>query len=540
MNINNKIVSEALCLNGQTIDCVAEQVERFAGELKMERGNILRTRISVEEILLRWMEHFGDGTPFFFAMGYRFRRPYISLELSGEVCNPLLTDDDSDGWGNALLAKLGLAPQFSYEKGKNCIFLQLEKYRWNPALKLLVTIAAAVCVGMAGRAFLSTEILAMLTQSVLTPIYHAFLRLLNLASGPVVFLSVLSTIYEVGNMAVLGNIWTKMSSRFIGLCFFFTALSAALCLPLFSVKLLNNHVDHTQFSSLLDLLLNIIPNDLLTPFIQGASPSLILLAVVVGDIFLNLGRQSENAASMAAQAGGAMVRIVDGVNLLGSVVIFVVLLFHAWSGELQGLLGLWKPVLMCVVLMLVYLGAVLLYVSARAKVSLGLLVKKLWDSFWVGLTTGSLTEPHMEAVECCEKRLGISPMVTQYGIPLGGALFMPGVAINALLVSLYMAEQWEVPVSLLWIIMAVILSTILAIAAPPISGAGLITYAAIFPQLGIPNQALAVALVADSLMGFIATALDQTLLELDLTIQAGHMQLLDMEVLHGKRGAVRR
>ena len=65
-------------------------------------------------------------------------------------------------------------------------------------------------------------------------------------------------------------------------------------------------------------------------------------------------------------------------------------------------------------------------------------------------------------------------MVTRYGIPLGSTIYMPGVAINALLISLYMAEQWDVAVSLLWVMMAVILATILAIAAPPISGASVL------------------------------------------------------------------
>ena len=74
MNVNNRIAGEALSLNPGTVDAVALQVERFGGDLKMERSNLLRTRLSVEEILLRWMEHFGEETPFYFSMGYRCRR----------------------------------------------------------------------------------------------------------------------------------------------------------------------------------------------------------------------------------------------------------------------------------------------------------------------------------------------------------------------------------------------------------------------------------------------------------------------------------
>ena len=539
MNVNNRIAGEALSLNPGTVDAVALQVESFGDDLKMERSNLLRTRLSVEEILLRWMEHFGEETPFYFSMGYRWRQPYISLELSGEVCNPLL-EENREAWGEGILERLGIVPRFTYERGKNCIYFRLERPRINPALKLMLAIAAAVLLGAGGRAFLSLETLTMLVEAVLTPVYNAFFRMLNLASGPVVFLSVLAAVYEVGSLTVLGNLWTKMSSRFVGMCLLLTGLSAVLCIPLFSLEILRDPVDYTQFSSVLDLLLHVIPNDILTPFLQGDFPSLILLAILFGDILLFLGRRQDNGPAIAELAGSAMMRIVDGVNLLGGWVIVVVLLLHIWSDDVQGLLGLWRPVLLCAVLSAVYLGAMACYIGIKERVPLGVLLKKLRNSFLLALTTGSVAAAHGENVSCCEKHLGISSMVTRYGIPLGSTIYMPGVAINALLISLYMAEQWNVAISLLWIVTAVILASILAIAAPPISGAGLLTYAAIFTQLGIPTQALAVALVADILMGFIAAALDQTLLQMELILQADRMQLLDKDMLREDRKAVHR
>ena len=95
-------------------------------------------------------------------------------------------------------------------------------------------------------------------------------------------------------------------------------LSAVLCIPLFSLEILRDPVDYTQFSSVLDLLLHVIPNDILTPFLQGDSPSLILLAILFGDILLLLGRRQDNGPAIAELAGSAMMRIVDGVNILGA------------------------------------------------------------------------------------------------------------------------------------------------------------------------------------------------------------------------------
>ena len=73
---------------------------------------------------------------------------------------------------------------------------------------------------------------------------------------------------------------------------------------------------------------------------RGDSPSLILLAILFGDILLVLGRRQDNGPAIAELAGSAMMRIVDGVNLLGGWVIVVVLLLHIWLDAVQGLLGL--------------------------------------------------------------------------------------------------------------------------------------------------------------------------------------------------------
>lgn len=540
MRINDTVVNEACSLSDAAVDRIAGQVESFAAHLCMERRAALRTRISVEEILLRWRDHFGDGTAFSFSMGVRWRRPYLALELRGEVCNPLLESSAEEEWSSILLGKLGLAPQYTYEKGKNCVFLPLERPRRNPALKLMAAIGAAVCVGLGSRAVFPAAALDTLAVTVLTPVYNAFLRLLNLAAGPVIFLSVLSMVYEVGSVAVLGKLWNRLCRRFIGLCFVMSGLAAVACLPVFSLEFLTDPISQTEFSGILDLLLHIIPNDLVTPFIQGSSPSLILLAVILGDILLALGRRWDNTPLLAAQSGFVMQQIANGINALGGYVVFAILLLHLWTGGVRGLLGLWRPMLLCVLLSFAYLLTALLTVSLGKKVGLRTLMGKMKGAFMTALTTGSVADAHEENVACCERGLGISPMVTRYGIPLGSTVYMPGAAVNAVIICFYMADQYEVPISLLWVVMALLLNTILAIATPPISGVSLLNYAVVFSQLGIPSQALGITMMADILMSFTAAALDQALLQMELVIQADDICLLDQQRLRSPEPAKKR
>ena len=93
--------------------------------------------------------------------------------------------------------QVGPSARYTYEQGRNCVFFALEKRRRNPTVQLLLSVAAALLVGLGGITLLSPQILDTLSVTILTPIYNAFIRLLNQAAGPVTFLSVLSIAYEL-------------------------------------------------------------------------------------------------------------------------------------------------------------------------------------------------------------------------------------------------------------------------------------------------------------------------------------------------------
>ena len=50
--------SEEYILNESSIDQMAAKVEEFLYSLGMERANVLGIRLSIEEALLRWLDHF--------------------------------------------------------------------------------------------------------------------------------------------------------------------------------------------------------------------------------------------------------------------------------------------------------------------------------------------------------------------------------------------------------------------------------------------------------------------------------------------------
>ncbi len=52
-------ITENYTLNAESIDLIAAKVEEFLYSIGMERSNVLGIRLSLEESLLRWLDHFG-------------------------------------------------------------------------------------------------------------------------------------------------------------------------------------------------------------------------------------------------------------------------------------------------------------------------------------------------------------------------------------------------------------------------------------------------------------------------------------------------
>ncbi|MDO4816335.1 MAG: cation:dicarboxylase symporter family transporter [Bacillota bacterium] len=76
---------------------------------------------------------------------------------------------------------------------------------------------------------------------------------------------------------------------------------------------------------------------------------------------------------------------------------------------------------------------------------------------------------------------------------------------------------------------------ILAVATPPIPGGAMASYTVLLTQLGIPIEALAVALACDAVFDFIDTGIDQFLLPYILLNQAGKLGLVDRETLLSRK-----
>lgn len=521
-------------LTGSSIDEISEKTDNYLQNLKMENKNRIRVRLSIEEMLLEWRDHFGEETVCKMAFIKKFGRPCLLLEIEGNEFDPTSSgnnEEETGKWGGRLLGSMGLYPMYSYSKGKNQVLLRLKKPKKNPLFALLCSFSLAIITGLLGSVLPGSLVTALL-DNLIEPVYETFLGILNTIAGPMVFVAVAWGIYGIGDITALGRIGKRMLLRYFGMSILIVSFTALIWTLWFRVSLASDvSAAGSQLWSIFNMLLDIFPENMVQPFLEGNSMQIILSAVFVGSALLVLGKQTEAVSSLVEQLNYVVNFLVELITNLVPYFIFVVVVQMFWTDSLSVVSEAWAAILLFLVAILIILIFLFLRVAAKNQVSPFLLVRKCTETFVVAFTTASSTATFGTAMHCCEKKLGIGNYLSNFGLPLGLVFYAPATAAYFLITSFYVAGCYDVKISFAWILMAVIVSVVLAVASPPIPGGTLVCYTVMFSQLGIPEEGLVAAMAMDVIFDFVATAVNMVLLELELTSQAYKLKLLNKELL---------
>ena len=328
-------------LDNAAIDAVSLRVQKFLSSLSTDKSSILRLRLSAEEVLLRWADHFPPHTEFRLEMGTHWNRPYIMLKLPGEEYDPL-TDNSSEAdlWTADLIRALGLTPVYKYIGGCNVVQFPVKKPQRNPGITLLLCTLIGAFLGIALDLAVPGDLQLLLTNTVLTPLQDAFIRTLNAVSAPVMFLSVLTTVCGVGSTAVSGRIGKRLVRRFLLISTVFTVVTMFLCQFCFKVPVGQTNLSQREVSGVLDFFLDVLPGDILSPFIAGDFTQLIIVALILGNAFLIAGPKAQALSSLVEEANTVGLIIAEWIGDLSPGFVALLIILGIQKDTIHMLLGI--------------------------------------------------------------------------------------------------------------------------------------------------------------------------------------------------------
>lgn len=514
------------------IDSASEKVDAFLKQEKVTSKDIIRTKLMIEEALLKYRDLLGEAACFSLKCIKRFGRLRIELLVPGGSFDPFTVEESADDdILRGVLSGAGIIPVWQYKNGQNILVFTPKKKKPSQMVWLIGAILLAL-LGGGIFSLLPSEWGLSFSEQIVTPVFNTFIGFLTALAGFVIFLSLVWGIISIGDLAVFEKIGRKMLVRILLMCAFLMVAYGLLILPLFPLS--SEGGASLQISDLFGMFLDIIPNNLVSPFVEGNPLQIVFIAVIVGIALLVLGTKASAVSSFIEQANSVINLIMEGVGACIPFLVFVSLFNMMINGSIRSVLGAYKMFLL-VVCGALFAMLVYFLLCLRKKVRPGLLIKKLLPTFLIAFTTASSSAALSTNMETCEKELGVDRKITRFGVPLYQVLYMPVTAIEYLVILLSMAEIYDVSISPIMLIMAVISILLLSIATPPIPGSGAAVLIILFSQFGIPAEAIAIAASLDIVLEFFITAAEIFCQQCELVQLSSSLDMLDINILRQEK-----
>ncbi len=330
-------------LNSGTVETVVEELRQFLNDQKTERRNALRVSLTFDGLLVRLLESDEPPQTCTLSTGRRFGRSLVLLRYGGKPFDPTGSGTE-DGWSDRLLAALGLSPEWSYRGGMNTVRLRLPKATGaGRLLWLLIAVLSAGVLGAVG-ALMPPALVEPLTETLLTPIFNAFLGLLNTLAGVMIFLTVSAGVFGIGDASSLNRIGKTMFPRYIGSAFLVSALSLLIASPFVHLHAAPAVQGDAQLGAVSEMIFNILPSNPVRPFLDGNMLQIIALSAFTGVVLLTLGEKARRVDAMIEECGLVLRTMMEYVCSLIPLFVFASLLRQIWSGSVGAIIGLWKPI----------------------------------------------------------------------------------------------------------------------------------------------------------------------------------------------------
>ena len=308
----------------------------------------------------------------------------LRLDISGDKIDPM-----TDGEGaekrqiqskvNSLLFNPETSVSSYYTKGWNHLAVKSaskianSKLLSEPMVKgMLLGILAGIIVR-----FLPDTVSTVILEKIATPIMNAFVSLMMGFMGPVFFVFIIVAVSSLGSLEELSKVGKVILKRFVVISLWMALLTTAVAALFFHV--LGSGNAKIGFASVLNVLIDILPKNLITPFIDGNIPQVILLGLVFGTALLMIGDSGKEVTEWISRIKiwllGVMAILMKVLPLLP----FLSTMLIVANGDIKIFLKGWKFIAAVYICYILSLVIEFIAVSVKCHKSIADLFKMLKD-----------------------------------------------------------------------------------------------------------------------------------------------------------------
>ncbi|CCD29705.1 Aerobic C4-dicarboxylate transport protein [Candidatus Glomeribacter gigasporarum BEG34] len=346
-------------------------------------------------------------------------------------------------------------------------------------IQVLFAIAAGIALGTAAPEFAVQ----------MKPLGDAFIKLIKMVIGPVVFCTVVSGIAGMQNMKQVGRVSGK------ALLYFETISTLALLIGLGAAHLLkpgasfnvdpstldanivSSYAQKAQGQTISSFLLHIIPDTLVSAFTRGDMLQILLIAVLFGYALSLAGERGQPVFTLInalSRVFFGIMRIITKVAPIGA---FGAIAFSIGHYGLASLLPQLKLIGVFYLSLLLFITIVLGGVARIAGFSLLRFIAHIKDELLIVFSTSS-SEAALPALMNKLERLGCSRSVVGLVVPAGYSCNLDGTNLYMTMAVLFIAQATNTDLTLMQQLTLLAVAMLTSKGASGVAGAGFITLAA--------------------------------------------------------------
>ncbi len=362
-------------------------------------------------------------------------------------------------------------------------------------------------------------------QYIFNVIGQLFLNMIFMMVVPIVFISIVLGVYNVGDPKTLGSLGVKT----IGFYLLTTAIAISIAMITANVldpgvgqsELLDSEEVSDYRTSELEggetgkaieqtvdqTLINIIPTNVFDAMATDNMLQVIAFAVFIGIAMISVKDKIGRLVDLFEQANEVVMWIVMAIMkyfaAIGAFGLVATAFTQAGFGAIRQL-GLY---FICVLLAL-FIHLALVYgsmVQFMAKKSFIWFIKNFAPAMGVAFSTSSSSAVLPISLETAQKRLGIRKGISSFVQPLGATINMDGTAIMQGVATVFIAQLSGVDLTLGQMVTVVVIATVASIGTAGVPGVGLVMLAMVLTAVGLDPAAIGIIIGIDRLLDMTRT-----------------------------------
>ena len=520
--------------------------------LEIERKNVIRTELLAEETIVQLIRHAEEDAVLHVRIHRFLGEASITLIMSGEEFDITAgdaelfdgLDEKEDAEAEEAIRSIVMrsyGERFKY-RHKNHIN-QVRILTGQAERSMLMFTMAALVLGLLFGLLAKLVFPAVLTNGLstylLTPVKTIFMNALKIIIAPVVFFSIVTCISQFNSILELGRLGAKVMGIYILTTVIAVILGIGITMLVQpgewafalsgGVQAAEVAVDTSIDTSILSTIVNIVPSNFIAPFLQSDTLQIIFLAVLCGLAVGLIGEYTKVLKDLFEAFNSLFLSITTMIAGFIPAAVFcsvALLVIDLGGSSLLSVLGAAMTHILAILCMLcVY--ALLILIMARLNPLT--FFRKNREGMLTSFTLCSSSAAMPTNLRTCTDKLGISPKVCNFSIPLGATVNMDGTSIYLAVMGLFLARAYGVPVvpsSLFSLALTIIL---LSLGAPGVPGAALVCLSVVLGELNVPVEAIGLIIAIDPIMDMFITMSNTTGDVMAALVVAKSEKMLDAE-----------